>query len=627
MNSEIIISTTNFYNKKRIFPHKMHSKLEIIVGLCYNESIRTMGNANNVFPEKGKGGMLMKRCSAVLLACMLFFAGFLTFRVSAENAATKVELYCTVNSDGDCLVSMSVNLHLDTPNDGLMFPLPYSANDITLNGASVFTSRVGNVIQAAVGRAANGLAGDIPLRFDFRLPKAVHVNAERKLQLDVPMLCGFDYPVSSLSFIVTLPDTVPGQPSFFSIYLQNGFESNLDMVVNGNMITGATKNALNDHEAVTMTLLVPQSMFPSVSTYQREGNPELIPMGISAALALVYWIVFLRTLPPVRQRAAVPPEGITAGELNCRVTMSGGDLTMMVLSWAQMGYLLIQQNAKGRVFLTKQMEMGNERNLFEIRVYQALFKNRNIVDCSSAGYAKLCAKTAAMVPGEKTMCKPNSGSRKVFRTLLCIGQVFCGICVTMNMTSIVVLQILFSLIFGLMSAVSAWIMQDFAESIRARYKIRAWIGLGIAAFWVVMGAIASQPWIPLGAVVVQLLCSYLVAYGGMRTELNRNEAGEILGIRRYTKHLEPKEAKRLLEADPEYFYRMAPYAIALGTAKSFARSFGRRKMNPCPYFISERLRGKRTAQEWLDAMNKAVAAMDERYQRSRRDRWLAVRFR
>lgn len=570
----------------------------------------------------------------VLWICALFvvISGPFTLRASAQSAASKVEMYCTVNADGDCLVSMTVNLRIEASDDGLTFPLPYNASDITMNGSSVATSRVNDRTLVAVGRLTGGMTGEFPVRFDFKLPGAVSLAAseqlleKKQLVLTLPMLCGFDYPVEFLSFIVTLPDTVDSKPAFNSKYLQNGFESNLELVVNGNMITGTSVNAMNDHEEVVMTLQVPNEMFPSVSTYRRTGNPELIPMGVCAGLALLYWILFLRTLPPPRQRTAIPPEGICAGELGCRVTMTGGDLTMMVLSWAQMGYLLIHLDGNGRVLLHKRMDMGNERSLFEVRVFQTLFSGHRVVDCSRAPYAKLLRKTASMVPGEKTMCKPRSGSRKVFRLLLCIGQVFCGVCVAMNMTSITILQIMFSLIFGILSALSAWAIQEFAFVIRARHRIKAWIALGLCGVWTLLGLIGGQPWIPLGAVTVQLLSGYLAAYGGMRTELNRSEAGEILGLRRYLRTIPRPEAARLLKADPEYFFRMAPYAIALGVGKPFAAAFGRRKLEQCPYFVTK-VHGGRTATEWMRLMTQATMLMDDRYIRSQTEKWLAVRFR
>lgn len=566
------------------------------------------------------------------MACafVIAVAGLLV-RGSAESinsqggsCATKIDLYCTVNTDGDCLVSMTVNLKLLGNDSGLTFPLPYSAEKITMNGSSVATSRVGTRTLVDVGRVTGGMSGEFTVRFDYTLPKAVGVTTERKLQLSLPMLSGFDYPVEVFSFIVTLPDNVTGTPLFTSTYQQVGFEADLNLIVTDNMITGTSIKGLNDHESVQMTLMVPREMFPSVRIYQRTGNPELIPMGIFAGAAILYWLLFLRTLPPARTRATLPPEGISAGELGCRLTMTGGDMTMMVLSWAQMGYLVIQPNGS-KILLRKQMDMGNERSLFEIRVFQALFNNRDVVNCSSAGYAKMCRKTASMIPGEKAMCRPRSGNRKVFRVLLCISQVFCGMCVAMNMTSITILQIMFSLIFGLMGAASAWAIQEFALYFRSRSRVRCWIALGLIVFWFLLGLIAGQPWIPLGASVAQLLLGFPAAYGGMRTELNRSEAGEILALRRYLKAIPRPEAARLLKSDADYFYRMAPYAMALGVGKQFAAAFGRRPLEPCPYLLV-RNGENRTAQEWMRLLTQTATLMDSRYRRMQTEKFMVIRF-
>ena len=575
----------------------------------------------------------MKRWAAVLCAFVVAVAALLVHGSAQsvtgqeESAASGIDMYCTVNSDGDCLVSMTVNLRLlrSDSGTGLTFPLPYNAEKITVNGNSVATSRVGGKTLVDLNRITGGMVGEFTLRFDYILPKTVGVTADKTLRLDLPMLCGFTYPVESLSFIVTLPDNVSGTPVFTSTYQQVGFEANLTLIINGNMITGSTTSSLNDHESVSMSLLVPREMFPSVSIYQRTGNPELIPMGIFLGAALLYWLLFLRTLPPVRTRTTVPPEGVSAGELGCRVTMTGGDLTMMVLSWAQMGYLTIQPNGS-RIILRRQMDMGNERSLFEIRVFQSLFNNRNLVNCSSVGYAKMCKKTAAMIPGEKAMCHPHSGSRKVFRLLLCASHVFCGVCVAMNMTSITILQIMFSLIFGLMGAVSAWEMHEFAMHILSRSRLNCWVGLGLCVLWFLLGLIAGQPWIPLGSAVLQLLFGFFAAYGGMRTELNRGEAGEILSLRRYLKGIPRPEAARLLKSDADYFYRMAPYAIALGVGKQFAAAFGRRPLEPCPYLLV-RSGENRTAAEWMRLLTQTTDLMDSRYKRMQAEKYMAIRFR
>lgn len=569
---------------------------------------------------------MKRRLMLALAMCLILISGIFSIPAAADSGASKVELYCTVNPDGDCLVSMNVTFHMEGSDKNLTFPLPGNAEKIRMNGGSVATSSSGNVILAAVGSATGGMAGDFTVRFDFTLPEVVKVNANRELQLDLPLLCGFSYPVANLSFVITLPANLETTPSFYSTYQQAGFDSNLELTIKDNMLTGISKSGLNDHEAVYLTAIVPTSMFPSVSTYQRTGNPELYPMGAFVALALLYWLIFLRTLPPIRSRATTPPAGIAAGELGCRLTMEGGDLSMLVLSWAQLGYLLIQLEGQGRILLHKRMDMGNERSLFEVRLFQTLFGNRRVIDCGGLHYAKTIRRAKAMVPGERSMCKPGSGNRKIFRGLFCIMMFFCGICVAMNMTGILVLQILFSCVFGVLGIVTAWQMHNLAPCLFLRHKGGIFAALGCFVIWILLGLLCHQVWIPLGAALLQIAAGFFSWYGGRRTELNRSEAGEILGLRRYLKKLSKEDALRIQKNDPEFFFRMAPYAIAMGVSRPFAAAFGTKKLDQCPYLVT-RVHGRRTAQDWMRLLNQSVSVMDARYHRMELEKWMAIRFR
>ena len=74
-----------------------------------------------------------------LLGVIIVLAGCLCIPVSAESAASSVNLMCTVNSDGDCLATMTVNLRLEASMEKLYYPLPLNAKNITLNGSPVTT--------------------------------------------------------------------------------------------------------------------------------------------------------------------------------------------------------------------------------------------------------------------------------------------------------------------------------------------------------------------------------------------------------------------------------------------------------------------------------------------------------
>lgn len=575
----------------------------------------------------------MKRLFIAAICCMVLL-GIAPISASAESSATRVDSYCTVNSDGDVLVSMTVTLRLESTVNTLSFPLPLEATNISVGGSSANISKTTSATSVDVSRYVQGIVGEISLRFDYTLPEAVKVvvpeepeDAEPYLQLVIPLLCGFEFPVENLSFVITMPSgEMPNAPEFTSIYRQGSIGSDLSVTVDNNQIIGFTTTGLNDHDGITMTMVVAQSMFPTVSTYIREGNPEVVPMLICAGVALLYWLIFLRCRPILRKRNVTPPEGITAGELGCRLTLSGGDLTAMVFSWGQLGYLIIHLDESGRVMLHKRMDMGNERSQFENKVFQQLFANRKVVDATGYPYAKLCRKVAGIVPSERNMYKGNSGNMKIFRGIACGTQVFCGVCVAMNMSTVFPLQILLSIILGVFGAVSAWLIQDVAYRTHLRGKVPVYIGLVCMLIWILLGFLCGEILVPLCSVLGEMLLGYFAAYGGRRSELGLHDASQILGLRYYIKHIPRDQISSILSSDPDYFFNMAPYALALGVINPFSKAFGRRKLDQCPYLFAG-VHGKRTAEDWGRIIADTADKMDAKSRKMMIEKFTAVQLR
>ena len=573
----------------------------------------------------------MRRLFALFTAVLLL-SGVLCFPAYAESAATEVTVLASVSNEGDCFVSLNIRLRIEAMQDGLTFPVPLNARDVTLNGSSASTKKTASATEVNIGKITNDYVGEASFRIEYSLPEAVKVvkinegtlTEKNVLQLEIPMLCGFVYPVEKLNFTITMPaDSEALIPNFTSIYQQASVESSLSYSKKGSQIVGQSNVILNDHDGVTMTMQVPEEMFPTVSTYIREGNPEIVPMILFAVLALIYWAIFLRTWPLRRVRSSTAPEGITAGELGCRLTLSGGDLTAMVFSWAQLGYVLIHLDGNGRVLLHKRMDMGNERNQFENKVFKALFGSRRVVDATGSGYAKLCGKVGSIVPNERNMFRGNPNNVKVFRGIACVSQIFCGICVAMNMSAIPVLYVLMSIILGAFGALSAWLIQDIASRTHLRGKVPVLIGFVVILIWVLLGFLCGQVLIPLCCCLGQFLMGYFASYGGRRSELGRHDAGQVLGLRSYLKRIPKEDLSRMMANDPDYFFNNAPYALALGIINPFSKSFGQRKMDQCPYLMT-RVHGKRTAQEWGHLMADVADMMDARARRMQVEKWLAV---
>ena len=109
----------------------------------------------------------------MLLCCLMLMACVLVMPASAENMATKVESIINVTPAGDCIVSTTVRLNLDSPVESLSFPVPLNATDVTLNGGSARTTKTSTGLEVDISRLTAGMAGEIPGMLNYNIPGAI----------------------------------------------------------------------------------------------------------------------------------------------------------------------------------------------------------------------------------------------------------------------------------------------------------------------------------------------------------------------------------------------------------------------------------------------------------------------
>ena len=555
----------------------------------------------------------------------------LTTCVYAESGANHVETWSTVTSNGACQVTMTVRINMDHPATGLTFPLPRGAKDVAVNGSSARTYSSATDPNAVLTDLSflDGYMGENTVTFSYALSDVLHTERNEKtkkssLIMEIPLLCGFDYPVKALSFSITMPGDVTGKkPSFTSGFLQTNIDSIVNCVTGGSLISGTVTRPLQDREKLTLVMQVDEDMFPGKLVHFRDGNPEAVPMGICAAAALLYWLLFMRCLPLIRQRRTEPLEGITAGEIGSHLTAAGADLTMMVFTWAELGYLRIYPDKRGRVYLQKYMDMDNERTAFENRCFYTLFSKGDVVDATGIAYARLCQKVSGTISGVKEMYLRHAGNAFLFRALCCGISLFSGICFGNNFTTNPTLRVVLSIGLSLVGVVTAWAIQDGMYRLHIRGKIPIYLATGATVLWITLGILSGSWLIGLLAVLAQHLCGLSAAYGGRRSDLGRTQAGLILGLRHYLGTIPKDQLEKLTENDPDYFFRMLPYAIAMGVDTRFAKLFGDQKMPHCTYMITREDR-KRTAAEWALLLRKTADRMDALQRRMQLEKLLMV---
>lgn len=544
----------------------------------------------------------------VILAALLVMTMLFTC-VTAASGASEMTVHATVSRDGSAQITLTAKLHLDQQGD-LEFPVPGDATNITLNGDRVSTKKSGDLRYIDLSKELRIVAGDVSISVTYGLPDVIH-QREGGLTMELPLLSGFAYPTEDLRFTVTLPGEIDTLPSFSSGYHQASIEKDLTYTISGASITGASLTELKDHETLAMTLVVSESMFPQTLADTQDYSFALIGMAVCGVLGLLYWLIALRCWPFRRDRSVQPPHGFTAGEMGCILNMQGVDLSLSVLSWAQLGYILIRRDRYGKVTLHKRMDMGNERKESEQKLFRKLFEKGDIVDTTRYHYAQLSLQARKKPAGVRELLARRSGNPKVFR-VLCSGiGLFGGVCMAVAVSHGAVLQGLLIFLLGALGAAGGWYMQSWGSRILTGRRFPVLGVLAAAVFWILMALICGVFSVGLYMVGGLLLAGIFLAWAGIRTDIGKQSRAQVLGLRRYLCRGEKLLLQRLMQQDPDYFFTLAPCAMALGVGSTFARRFGNRRLQGCGY-LTTGVEQHITALEWMQLMEKTLYAMDDR---------------
>ena len=545
----------------------------------------------------------MRRFFTGLLCIALIVS--LGIPVCAANAVSRADLSAYISENGSCQITLDLQLNIEYGAESLTFPLPEQARSITVNGNTARTVRGGGVTNVSLGEYAGG-----GVSIQYTLPNVLTRNQLGGLQVELPLLSGFNGTVDLLLFSVGLPGENQYNPAFYSGYYQQSVEANMQWTAMGSAVSGSVNVQLKDRETLTMQLDVTEALFPQAQSGGLKAGFENTAALILGALALLYWLIFMRCAPILGRRTASAPEGMTAGQLPCGLLGLGADLTMMVFSWAQLGYLLIHTDDHGRVMLHKRMEMGNERSGYEQRAFQMLFGKKRVIDGTGLQYAVLCRKLAAK-PDLRELYRKGSGNPRVLRALAALIGVCFGISLGVALVGNALLGIVLVVLLALAGGVSAWLLQEWVLGMQLHYRRKAVYALIILVVWLLLALIGGIFSKALWMAGVQLLAGLLCFYGGRRTELGRQTASQILGLRRYLCNIPREELQRILQYDPDYFFSLAPYALALGVERRFAGRFGGMRLNACPWLTSG-LDAHMSAAEWGAYMRQTVDALDRR---------------
>ena len=543
----------------------------------------------------------MRRILA-LVFCIFLFA----VPVNAANAASRISTTAVVNANSECHVTIEAEIRLDDPARNLKFPLGEDIHSVTLNGAPAPLTQSGGITSINLSHL-DGKMGLYSCTISYIVNSVVEVDKDGKQFVNVPVLYGFPYAVEDMSFSVTMPSEFTTVPAFYSGYHGQDIERQMTASITGAVITGSVAQELKDSETLFLKLEAEEGMFPASQTFGGSLTFDAIAMGVCVGLAFLYWLMTMGCLPKFAPQRTTVPEGICAGQMSSYLIHKAAELPIMVLQWAQLGYLIIHMDDNGRVYLHKKMDMGNERNPFELRCFRDLFGRKQMMDVSSHRFQAVCEKCAAKSRRKSNGYRSPKSSTKLFRILSALVGIFAGIAMGDSIATDHTWRPIIMGGFGLVCFFLCAIVQEGMGCLHFRSKAALKLGIVAAALLMTAGFLTGCTNYALGALVWNLLAGLMAFYGGKRSDNGERICTEILGLRRYLRKASPSDLRRILSANRNYYFELAPYALAFGLDKRFAEKFGDARLPACTWLVSGI--DSRRAPDWYPQLRDAYKAM------------------
>lgn len=449
-----------------------------------------------------------------------------------------------------------------------------------------------------------GFTGTVTFRVSFRLADAV-TRGEDAQTLTLPLVpAGFTLPVRYTEFSLTLPKEYKQEPSFL---LGGAATDQVVYTLDDTQIAGKTSAEIAAGQGLQLQLTLDAGYF---SAPEAGGLVSFGGWGVAALVcllaALAYWYLkFFRgsRLPQVRSRV-LPPDGMAAVDLPCLLCGAPGQSAALLAEWAALGYVELRLRKDGRVQIHALMPMGAERRGFERSFFARLFRQSDTVLAGSGAYraASAAAARRAQLHWVRKVFDPRSGAPAVLQALCALTGLFCGLSAAAPHGLVWLL-----LAVPLAPAASVFVQLGMAALLRRSGWKKILPGCAAAVLLAALAVLGGSLLLMLN-LPVQVLCGLAIAWGGRRTAFGAELLDQLLGFRRSLLSMPPKQLRRHLQEDGQYFYRLLPYAWALGCGASLAARFGQQRLEPCDWLQTGHQ--ARTASEFYARFAAAMAALE-----------------
>ncbi len=520
----------------------------------------------------------------LIVMCCLILLSALTGSVSAaDNRIASLTQEVTVDADGAAYVKVTAVVEFVSAPETFLFPLNTDAGSVNASGGEYSSTSVSGV-KCVRFTNSNGFIGTQTFVCTYSLPRdAEEIEDGQQFHIDL-IEQGWDYPIDELSVSILFPAPVTLLPTCGSAYYGKDIDNYLRFELDGNELSIRSAAPLKDHETLEIFLNFPPDSFTLRHLPGKTTNFNQVAFYVLVAVALLYWFFFLREKPllPVKQQTAAMET--TAGELLCQLYGELPDMAATLAHWGNLGYIAIHRNARGRIILKKQMDMGNERKPAEQKLFAAIFRAGPVCDLQGQRFRSVANSASSLLRSAwvRRIFTKKPGSPYLLRAIILLAGFFVCLSVFDVLLPAAGIRWLFLPILAIIGAVLCYLVQKGTDSITRRHRnLRLLVGGASALLLLILAAAADAFGLMLLALLLQILGVFVTQFGGRHSDTGRELVRQDLGLRRYLRRLDRESVRRLNGQDGQFFYRMLPFAEVMGVGSAFVKRFGQWRPEPC----------------------------------------------
>jgi len=376
-------------------------------------------------------------------------------------------------------------------------------------------------------------------------------------------------------------------------YTGNAIED-LTIKANQHFIRGKALNIPPNH-GITLYAKLPEGYYEDVLSVNYVFHYISFGLSIMLILLIIYYLFKTKRAKPVKVIEFYPPEGISSAEVGTIIddSVDTEDMASMIPWFAGQGYISIEEKDKGSVFkrtevvLTKLKDLPQDAPAYQKKMMQLLFKGNQTANLSHM------AESPSAVDDFKLELKKNfKGDRALssyelpvflyFFLLLSTTCVFGtnSVLETFDMDEWLLAAFIWAVPFTLGTFFRLY---DSDKDLFGNKWKQALIFLGKALVmmllcWVYVDQLCAYgapmgKYLSIGMFVVCFLLGEFIGRFNVDTDYRVEMSGRLLGFKEFIKTAEKSRLEALQTDDPQYFYKILPYAMVFGLSNKWTKLF------------------------------------------------------